>query len=346
MLKLKRRTRIGMQRKKIILYLIAITTFLLAANALVGIFIPSKLFDLQLRFSEKPAPTRNTLSFDDQGSRKDLEIGEKDAQLSLTNFLGSFDFDLNKIKSEESLVPNLIFWQLPHDLRKLSDISIRKKLFIKILLPLIIDRNRHIQKKRQQISSIKKIGIPYLRNNQRNWILEQLIYYKILPNYDSKTTLNNRMFDELLLRANILPIPLAIAQAAIETGWGTSRFALDGNSLFGQWTWKKGGLTPSKRELGKKHSVKAFKNLRHSVANYAQNLNSSTFYERFRKARLKFIENGRYVNNASSRLARHLSPYSQEGKNYVEKVLKIISINELTNFELLANELREVSLRN
>ena len=66
------------------------------------------------------------------------------------------------------------------------------------------------------------------------------------------------MFDELLLRANILPIPLAIAQAAIETGWGTSRFALDGNSLFGQWTWKKSGLTPSRREVGKEHLVKDF----------------------------------------------------------------------------------------
>ncbi len=333
-----------MQRKKINSFLIAFTIFLLAASALVGMLFPSKLFDLQVRVSENPAPIQNTLSFDDQGSRNDLAIGGKDARLTLINLLGSFNFDLNKIKSKESLVPNLIFWQLPHDLRELSDISIRKNLFIKILLPLIIDRNKQIQKKRQQIFSLKNIGIPNLSNNQRSWFLEQLTYYKILPNYDAETTLNNRMFDELLLRANILPIPLAIAQAAIETGWGTSRFALDGNSLFGQWTWKKGGLTPSRREVGKEHSIKAFKNLRHSVENYAQNLNSSTFYERFRKARLKFIKNDRYVNDASSRLARHLSSYSEEGENYVEKILKIISINKLANFELLANELREVSL--
>ena len=110
---------------------------------------------------------------------------------------------------------------------------------------------------------MKNIGIPNLRNNQKGWIFEQLKYYKVLSQYNAEATLNDEMFDELLLRANILPIPLAIAQAAIETGWGTSRFALEGNSLFGQWTWKKSGLTPSRREVGKEHSVKAFKNLRH-----------------------------------------------------------------------------------
>ena len=333
-----------MQPHKINAYLTATTIFLLSASILVGMFIPSSLFNPKFRPPENASLTRTTLSFDDQGSQKDLAIGKKDAPLALIHLLGSFDFDLKKIKSRESLVPNLIFWRLPHDLQELSQVAIRKKLFIKILLPLLIDRNMQIQKKRQQIFNLKNIGIPHLRNNQKGWIFEQLKYYKVLSHYNAETTLNNEMFDELLLRANILPIPLAIAQAAIETGWGTSRFALDGNSLFGQWTWEKGGLTPSRREVGKEHLVKAFKNLRHSVENYAQNLNSSAFYNRFRKARLKLIKNDRYVNNASSRLATHLSSYSQEGEKYVEKILKIISINRLADFELLSNELREVSL--
>lgn len=335
-----------MQCKKVNAYLSGITILLLSASILVGMLIPSSMFTLKLRFPENRSLVRNTLSFDDQGSRKDLAIYKKDAALALISLLGSFDFDLKKIKSRKALAPNLIFWRLPHGLNELSEISIRKKLFIKILLPLIIDRNMQIQKKRQQIFNLKNKGIANLGNNQKVWIREQLKYYKVFPYYNAETTLNNEMFDELLLRANILPIPLAIAQAAIETGWGTSRFALEGNSLFGQWTWKEGGLTPSKRETGKDHSVKAFRNLRHSVENYAQNLNSSAFYNRFRKARLKFIENDRYVNDASSRLARHLSSYSQEGEKYIEKVLAIISINKLANFDLLSNELREVSLEN
>ena len=335
-----------MQRNKLNAYLIAITIFLLSASILVGMFIPSSLFNPKFRPPENASLTRTTLSFDDQGSQKDLAIGKKDAPLALIRLLGSFDFDLKKIKSRESLVPNLIFWRLPHDLKELSQVAIRKKLFMKILLPLIIDRNMQIQKKRQQIFNLKNIGIPNLRNNQKDWIFEQLKYYKVLSHYNAETTLNIEMFNELLLRANILPIPLAIAQAAIETGWGTSRFALDGNSLFGQWIWEKGGLTPSRREVGKEHLVKAFKNLRDSVENYAQNLNSSAFYNRFRKARLKLIKNDRYVNNASSRLATHLSSYSQEGEKYVEKILKIISINKLADFELLSNELRDVSLGN
>ena len=335
-----------MQRSKINACLIAVTIFLLSASIIVGMFIPSSLFNLKFRPPENPSLTRTTLSFDDQGSRKDLAIYKKDAAPALTNLLDSFDFDLKKIKSRESLVPNLIFWRLPHDLQKLSEVTIRKKLFIKILLPLIIDRNMQIQRKRQQILNLKNIGMPNLRNNQKDWIFEQLKYYKVLSKYNAETTLNDEMLNELLLRANILPIPLAIAQAAIETGWGTSRFALEGNSLFGQWTWKNSGLTPSRREVGKEHSVRAFKNLRHAVENYAQNLNSSAFYNRFRKARLKFIKNDRYVDDASSQLAKHLSSYSQEGEKYVEKILKIISINRLAGFELLLNELREVSLGN
>ena len=335
-----------MQRNKINACLIAITMFLLSASILVGMFIPSGMFNLKFRLPENPSLTRTTLSFDDQGSQKDVAIGKKDAPLALISLLGSLDFDLKKIKSRESLVPNLIFWRLPHDLQKLSEVTSRKKLFIKILLPLIIDRNLQIQRKRQQIFNLKSIGIPNLRKNQKGWIFEQLKYYKVLSKYNAETTLNDEMLNELLLRANILPIPLAIAQAAIETGWGTSRFALEGNSLFGQWTWKKSGLTPSRREVGKEHSVKAFKNLRHAVENYAQNLNSSAFYTRFRKARLKFIKNDRYVDDASSRLATNLSSYSQEGEKYVEKILKIISINRLADFELLSNELRDVSLGN
>ena len=124
--------------------------------------------------------------------KKTWQLVKKTRRLALIRLLGSFDFDLKKIKSRESLVPNLIFWRLPHDLQELSEVAIRKKLFIKILLPLIIDRNMQIQKKRQQIFNLKNIGIPNLRNNQKDWIFEQLKYYKVLSHYNAETTLNDR----------------------------------------------------------------------------------------------------------------------------------------------------------
>ena len=98
-----------MQRNKLNAYLTAITIFLLSASILVGMFIPSSLFNLKFRPPENPSLTRTTLSFDDQGSQKDLAIGKKDAPLALISLLGSLDFDLKKIKSRESLVPNLFF---------------------------------------------------------------------------------------------------------------------------------------------------------------------------------------------------------------------------------------------
>ena len=188
------------------------------------------------------------------------------------------------------------------------------------------------------------MGLPNLKNRQKNWIMEQFRYYKILRLHEAESEIDAKIFNELLLRVNIIPIPLAIAQAAIETGWGTSRFALIGNALFGQWTWKEDGLTPSRRDHGQGHSIRSFINLRDSVANYAQNLNSSDFYSGFRIARLNFIEDARYSKNASTLLAKHISSYSQEGQDYVEKLLRVINSNRLERFESLSNELRPVNL--
>ena len=320
-----------MQRNKLNAYLIAITIFLLSASILVGMFIPSSLFNLKFRPPENPSLTRTTLSFDDQGSQKDLAIGKKDAPLALIRLLGSFDFDLKKIKSRESLVPNLIFWRLPHDLQELSEVTIRKKLFIKILLPLIIDRNMQIQKKRQQIFNLKNIGIPNLRNNQKGWIFEQLKYYKVLSHYNAETTLNNEMFDELLLRANILPIPLAIAQAAIETGWGTSRFAIEGNALFGQWTWSGEGLKPKNAEEGKDHKVMKFHSLQLSVRAYLRNLNTHSTYRNLRKARTELRNKNKPLDSLI--LSKHLDKYAETGNQYIEVLQKIIEQNNLKDFD-------------
>ena len=316
----------------------------MVTGILVGIFVPSKYIHLKSRDAGLLSVSKYTVSLDENGKIKNFNYYPIKAEELLTELFDAFDFNLQRIHSEQLTVPRLILWRLPKSLQSLKDTSVRKQLFIKILLPLIIDKNKAILKKRRKIITLKKKGLPNLKNRQKNWIMEQFRYYKILSMQEPKSKIDAKIFNELLLRVNILPIPLAIAQAAIETGWGTSRFALIGNALFGQWTWKKGGLIPSERDHGQGHSVRSFINLRDSVANYAQNLNSSDFYNGFRIARLNFIKDSRYSKNASTLLAKHISSYSQEGQDYVEKLLRVINSNRLERFESLSNELRPVNL--
>ena len=311
---------------------------------LVGIFVPSNYIHLKSRDAGHLSVSKYTVSLDENGKIKNFNYYPIKAEELLTELFDAFDFNLQRVHSEQLIVPRLILWRLPKSLQSLKDTSVRKQLFIKILLPLIIDKNKAILKKRRKIITLKKMCLPNLKNRQKNWIMEQFRYYKILQLHEAESEIDAKIFNELLLRVNIVPIPLAIAQAAIETGWGTSRFALIGNALFGQWTWKKGGLIPSERDHGQGHSVRSFINLRDSVANYAQNLNSSDFYNGFRIARLNFIKDARYSKNASTLLATHISSYSREGEDYVEKLLGVINSNQLERFESLSNELRPVNL--
>jgi len=125
-----------------------------------------------------------------------------------------------------------------------------------------------------------------------------------------------------------------LAQAAIESGWGTSRFALQGNSLFGQWTWVEGnGIAPTERAEGATHSVKAFDSLRASVRDYLLNLNTNKAYEHLRDLRQQLRDQGREPD--AHIMAAGLSKYSQRGDHYVDEVRAIINSADLAQIMAL-----------
>jgi Bax protein len=128
-----------------------------------------------------------------------------------------------------------------------------------------------------------------------------------------------------------IPTSLAIAQAAKETGWGTSRFAQEGNALFGQWTWSGEGLKPKKAEEGKGHKVMKFNVLQASVRAYQRNLNTHSTYKDFRKARAEFRDLNKPLD--SIELSTHLNKYAETGNQYVEVLQKIITQNKLKDFD-------------
>ena len=128
-----------------------------------------------------------------------------------------------------------------------------------------------------------------------------------------------------------IPTSLAIAQAAKETGWGTSRFALEGNALFGQWTWSGEGLKPKDAEKGEGHKVMKFNVLQASVRAYQRNLNTHSTYKEFRKARAALRDLNKSLD--SMELSKYLNKYAETGNQYVEVLQKIIIQNKLQDFD-------------
>ena len=123
----------------------------------------------------------------------------------------------------------------------------------------------------------------------------------------------------------------ALAQAAKESGWGTSRFALEGNALFGQWTWSGEGLKPKDAEKDEGHKVMKFNVLQASVRAYQRNLNTHSSYREFRNARAKLRDEGLELDSIT--LSEHLDKYAETGKKYVDTLKKIISQNNLKDFD-------------
>ena len=130
---------------------------------------------------------------------------------------------------------------------------------------------------------------------------------------------------------DVVPVSLCIAQSAKETGWGTSRFALEGNALFGQWTWSGEGIKPAAADNDATHKVMKFNILKSSVRAYQRNLNTHSGYGQFRLARAELRDNKRNLDSLI--LANYLDKYAETGKEYVKIIKKIIIQNNLTDFD-------------
>ena len=208
---------------------------------------------------------------------------------------------------------------LPNELKLIESAKKRKEFFIQIVLPLIIKENNIIKKDRRTLFKI--INKSNNTDSEIQWLNKKYKQYGVKSK--DLTTLKIRM-DEI-------PVSLAIAQAAKETGWGTSRFAQEGNALFGQWTWSGEGLKPKEAKEGEDHKVMKFNILQASVRAYQRNLNTHSTYEDFRKARAELRDAKKPLD--SIKLSLHLNKYAETGNQYVEVLQKIIMQNKLQDFD-------------
>ena len=229
------------------------------------------------------------------------------------------DYSLKKVKKTKLVNIGINLDHLPNEMKNIENIKKRKNLFIQIILPLIIEENTKIKLDR------KKLFVILNKNNNTKsdieWLNKKFKQYGVLKN--DLPTLKTRM-DEV-------PVSLAIAQAAKETGWGTSRFAQKGNALFGQWTWSGDGIKPAGAESNSTHKVASFKVLKASVKAYLRNLNTHSSYKKFRKERAIQRDNDEKLN--SLELVKYLDKYAETGVEYTKVLSKIIKQNSLTEFD-------------
>jgi Bax protein len=230
----------------------------------------------------------------------------------------STNYNLDDVRKNK-LVKPISLTLLPEEIKQIENIKKRKDLFIQIILPLVIKENNNIRLDRNKLFSI-------LNKNQNTTAENKWLNLKFKQYGVVKKDLST-----LKIRMDEVPASMAIAQAAKETGWGTSRFAQEGNALFGQWTWTGEGIKPAGADNDSTHKVMKFKVLQASVKAYQRNLNTHSTYKDFRSARAKLRNEGQKLD--STILTEHLDRYAETGKEYVKILQQIIRQNNLEDFD-------------
>ncbi len=220
---------------------------------------------------------------------------------------------------KNKLVKPVALDSFPREIKMIENTKKRKELFLQIVLPLVLKENNNIRLDRKRLFNI--INKSNNTDLEKRWLDKKYKQYGI-PSKDLST---------LKIRMDEVPVSLALAQAAKETGWGTSRFAQEGNALFGQWTWSGEGLKPKEADENKGHKVMKFNILQASVRAYQRNLNTHKTYREFRLARAQLRDEGRPLDSIT--LSQYLDEYAETGKEYVKILRKIIEQNNLKDFD-------------
>ena len=214
----------------------------------------------------------------------------------------------------------------PPNFAEIANTQQRKIEFFEYLYPLTKEANRQVLEEKQQLRAWAD-QTETLTDEQRNEIEETARFYKV-----ECDNANKACAIDIHKKIGMVPPSLVLAQAANESAWGTSRFALDGNNYFGQWCYSKGcGIKPSQRDTGASHEVKEFDNAFASVKSYIHNLNTSASYKQLRQTRRDAWRQNRKPNGVM--LAKGLTKYSERGGDYVSEIQHMIRYNSLLEFD-------------
>jgi Bax protein len=241
-------------------------------------------------------------------------------------FFDKFGYDLEQIKKNKQDVPKIFVTSVPSDMNKITDVRQKKDLFFKMILPLILKANKEVIKERTKLLSLEK-SLKNISSNDKKWLDKMSRKYQVSSKRENPIENMKMRIGGLKIKIDAVSPSLSLTQAAIESAWGTSRFAKLGNALFGEWTWDGTGIIPKGREKGERHSVKKFKTMYGAVKSYINNTNRNRAYEIMwtmrserRKAKKTF---------EGYALASSMIHYSQRGMGYVNTIRSIIKGNNL-----------------
>ena len=242
------------------------------------------------------------------------------------------EYDLNEIRKSK-LVKPIKLSLLPEEIRKIESTKEKKKLFLEIILPLVLEENNRI--KLDRIKLFRVLNKKNNSNSEIRWLNSKFKQYGVV----------NKDLSTLKIRMDEIPVSLALAQAAKETGWGTSRFAIEGKALYGQWTFSGEGIKPAGADSSDgSHKVMKFKVLKASVRAYQRNLNTHNGYREFRKARALMREKNQKLDSLD--LANYLDKYAATGVEYTKIIKKIIEQNSLQDFDKVKLLPTSIQLKN
>jgi Bax protein len=226
-------------------------------------------------------------------------------------------------------VPGLYIMQISEHWRnettKEISVQLKKQIFFRVLAPLALYSNEVIMKERKRLEALIK--------NRSNWADEDSKWLVALANdyklsASNKTDLTASLLAELLIRVDIIPVSLALTQSVEESGWGTSRFAAEGNALFGQWAWGKDAMKPKEQRSGMgDYGLAKFDTPVESMMAYMHNLNTHNAYKDLRIQRAEMRSNGGEPRGYE--LANSLIKYSERGQAYVNTLQSIMRVNHL-----------------
>jgi len=249
------------------------------------------------------------------------ELPEDTVRLSASTIEQLFKdtkYSLSEVRRTKKVKP-IRLSLLPNEMKSIENSGKRKSLFIKIILPLVLEENNRIIIDRKKLFSI--LNKNKNSKDEIKWLNQKFKQYGVL----------NKDLATLKVRMDIIPVSLAIAQAAKETGWGTSRFAIEGNALFGQWTWSGEGIKPAGADTDATYKVMKFNVLKASVRAYQRNLNTHSSYKEFRFVRAQLRDDNKKLD--SLKLAEYLDNYAQTGTEYTKVLKQIIQQNQLKDFD-------------
>ena len=208
-----------------------------------------------------------------------------------------------------------------------DNVKDKKLAFFEYMLPLVKEQNSLIKDQRERLLELRHLSVPEFSRAQEDLVTKLIKEYRIKSDQLSKEDIN-----QLLLRVDEVPASLALAQAALESAWGTSRFAVQANNLFGQWCYTKGcGLVPLRRDAGNSHEVEKFRTVSDAISSYLRNINSHRAYAGLRQDRAQLRATGDAVTGY--KLAEGLIDYSELREAYVKEIQAVIRINKLAQYD-------------